>query len=106
MTQVVDGSKPGCGMLMCGMWTCTDHIVSPGSELLHIGGSYDCICGVRGDSGWEMELAVAHNRSKTWPDVVKMLEAEGRWFVPPTDEEMEAAAQAALRMVKEMADGS
>lgn len=98
-------AEPGCGKATgkSPSWMCTDHITSPLGELIHIAGAHDCICAVQSEAGWFKEYAVSRARLAHWKDVLEDLESDPKFSgPPPTDEEVQSAADRTLQLLKEM----
>lgn len=94
----------GCGetMPISPMWMCTDHLEWDG-QTLHIAGADDCICAVWFNNADPLELTEKFDRSlDTWNKVLAQMEADERFFTPPTPEEVEQAVRATLSLVNEM----
>lgn len=101
----------GCFDRICGLaWGCTEHVTYNG-EQLHVGSNIAGIVGVqkidRPDEWintqkvWQAGGGGGHT-SPPWSFVVDAMEKDPRFSPPPTDEEVQAAAQGALRLLKEM----
>lgn len=102
VTDHVTTATTGCSLGMCSKWVCTEHVTWEGIDLCVASNTHAIVgVGLRGN----LEVCIDIQKVRPgaqWPDLVKVMENDGRFCPAPTDEEVEAAAQGALRLFKEM----
>lgn len=103
----IAGATAGCGIYTVdASWTCTEHMTWGGHEL-HVAGSSERVCEVwyMDDDNQEVRLWGRNGLTgqlTMWPDALKSMETDDRFFTPATDDEIEAAREALAKLLEGM----